>query len=71
MPNKLKVGDIVEHVHTPDCARNGSIGVITRVEGDVAWMNWMVKTDMHQQHAPHEYYCNLDCFSLKVLTHAD
>lgn len=71
MPNKLKVGDIVEHVHPGGCVRHGSIGVVTRVEGSIMWMNWMVKTDTHQQKLPHEYQCALGAPSLQVLTHAD
>lgn len=77
MPNELKVGDIVEHVHGNDCVRTGSIGVISLVDdkGDTLVVRWMVKSAAHEhaRRSEVEYWFGgqRTACDFKVIAHAD
>lgn len=72
MSNKLKVGDIVEHVHGEGCQRNGSIGVVKKLhDPERVTICWITKTAAHDVHAPGECECTLVTSTFKVLAHAD
>lgn len=77
MSNKLKVGDIVEHVHdgnASECYRHGSIAVVVAIDDETPFpikIEWLFQTKAHADKAAKERTFRYTSKELRCMAHAD